>query len=80
MITTEIIYRFRTWHYELQYHSEEEGDDCPASHMAGDRGTYSTDYQSWTPLTLEQANVYWQKCDCGLREDVEWLLALKVTP
>jgi len=63
------------FHYQSDYYSEQEM--CPALDMGDERGTYNKTLEVWTPLTVEAANAYWEKCDCGLREVVDSILTAR---
>jgi len=72
VVRREVIQAMQQFHYQSDYYSEQEM--CPALDMGDERGTYNKTLEVWTPLTDEQANVYWAKCDCGLREAIEGLI------
>jgi len=66
------IQAVQQFHYQGHYYSEQS--DCPALYMGDERGTYNKTSEVWTPLTDEEANVYWVKCDCELKETIEGLI------
>ncbi len=72
VVRSRVIQAVQNFHYRTHYYSE--GEDCPALDMGDGRGTYDKTSEVWTPLTDEQANVYWAKCDCGLKETIEGLI------
>jgi hypothetical protein len=72
VITRWVVYEMRYFHYGNRYYSEQ--DDCQAQYMGDPRGTHSKETQLWTPLTDEQARVYWDRCNCGLKESVEFIM------
>jgi len=72
LITALVIYEMRCFHYGS--HDYSGRSDCQAQYMGDHRGTYSEETQLWTPLSNEQARVYWDKCDCGLKRSVEAIM------
>ena len=72
VVRSRVIQVVQYFHHESDYYSESA--DCPALYMGDPRGTYDKEKEVWTPLTDEQSNVYWAKCDCGLKEVIEGLI------
>jgi len=72
LVPTSVIYEMQEFHFKSHYYSGQ--DDCQAQYMGDPRGTHSRATELWTPLSEGEANYYWIKCDCGLRESVEKIL------